>query len=271
MSAPAIPQADLHERVISAVREARAPVTVKNLARVLKVKKAGDADLSQAIESAVDGRQIYRWPDRGRSQYFWNVAPEEAAREAIVTTAAAQALSKIALSRLAAKKLPGFPAKRMESIVSTLLADHQLHAVPGLAGRTKVLLRPGDQLAYFNAVRSFVEERIRAAGFDPAVFFKENSSPEGELRSGHPDAAKLILEAVHSLEPVRGVPVSTLRLRNHLPNLTKREFDAAALELRKKQQVFLSQHADPYNLAQDDKNLLIDGQDGTYYVAIAIR
>ncbi len=89
--------------------------------------------------------------------------------------------------------------------------------------------------------------------------------------SGHPDAAKLILEAVHSLEPVRGVPVSTLRLRNHLPNLTKREFDAAALELRKKQQVFLSQHADPYNLAQDDKNLLIDGQDGTYYVAIAIR
>ena len=68
-----------------------------------------------------------------------------------------------------------------------------------------------------------------------------------------------------------GVPVSTLRLRNQLPHLSKEEFDAAALELRKKEQVFLSQHADPYNLSQENKDLLIDGQDGTYYVAIAIR
>jgi hypothetical protein len=53
--------------------------------------------------------------------------------------------------------------------------------------------------------------------------------------------------------------------------LTKRELDAAALELREKQQVYLSLDADPYNLSQEDKNLLIDGQDGTYYVAVAIR
>ena len=70
---------------------------------------------------------------------------------------------------------------------------------------------------------------------------------------------------------MKGVPVSTLRLRNYLPKLSKQEFDAAALELRRKEQVFLSQHADPYNLSEEDKNLLIDGQDGTYYVAIAIR
>jgi hypothetical protein len=60
-------------------------------------------------------------------------------------------------------------------------------------------------------------------------------------------------------------------LRNHLPQLSKNEFDAAALELRKKERVFLSQHVDPYNISQEDKDLLIDGQDGTYYVAIAIR
>jgi hypothetical protein len=47
--------------------------------------------------------------------------------------------------------------------------------------------------------------------------------------------------------------------------------DLAALELRNKQQAFLSLHADPHNISQEDKNILIDGQDGTYYVAIAIR
>jgi hypothetical protein len=65
--------------------------------------------------------------------------------------------------------------------------------------------------------------------------------------------------------------VSTLRLRNHLPNIGKREFDTAALELRRKQEVFLNLHADPYNIPQSEKDLLIDGGDGTYYVAIALR
>jgi hypothetical protein len=45
----------------------------------------------------------------------------------------------------------------------------------------------------------------------------------------------------------------------------------AALELRKKQAVFLSVHDDPHNISQEAKDLLIDGQDGTYYVAVAIR
>jgi hypothetical protein len=146
-----------------------------------------------------------------------------------------------------------------------------LQAVPAFASRAKLLVRAGDHKAYFSAARFFIEQKIRSAGFDPAGFFTENSSPHDQLTVAQLDDAALILEAVRSLEPVKGVPVSTLRLRNHLPDLTKHQFDVAALELRKKLQVFLSQHADPYNLCQEDKDLLIDGQDGTYYVAIAIR
>jgi hypothetical protein len=129
----------------------------------------------------------------------------------------------------------------------------------------------GEREAYFNAARSFLEKKIRAAGFDPAGFFRENSAPQDKLPVEQFHTAARIIEAVRSLEPVKGVPVSTLRLRNHLPQLSKNEFDAAALELRKKERVFLSQHVDPYNISQEDKDLLIDGQDGTYYVAIAIR
>ncbi len=270
MSASAVPHDDLRERIIAAVRDAKKPVTVKNLLKICKAKKTDDASLRAALESAAGAGQLYCWPDRGRSQYFWHVSPEQAAREAVLAAAATQVLSKPDLSKLA-KKLPGFPVKRMESVVSELIAEKQLQTVPAFVGKSKLLLRTGHQGAYFRAARSFVEGAIRSAGFDPAAFFSENLVQPDRITDKRVDVAAIILEAVHSQEPVKGVPVSTLRLRNQLPHLSKHEFDAAALELRKRQQVFLSLHADPYNISQEDKDLLIDGQDGTYYVAIAIR
>jgi len=273
MSAPAIPQPDLRDRVIAAVRDAKEPVRFNSLAKSAKVKKANHEHLRAVLESAVGTGQVYRWPDRGKSQYFWHVAPEEKAREAILTAAATRALSKAALGKLAIKneKLPGFSAKHVQSLISALIGERRLQKVPAFIGRSKLLVRTGDSEAYFRAAQTFLEEKFRSAGFDPATFFSENSSARDKLTDTQVAAAALIIEAVRSLEPVKGVPVSTLRLRNHIPNLSKKEFDAAALELRKKQEVFLSQHADPYNLSQEDKDLLIDGQDGTYYVAIAIR
>jgi hypothetical protein len=271
MSAPAIPQSDLRERIVAAVRDAKKPVTLNGLAKLLKAAKASIEPLRAALESAVGAGQVYRWPDRRGSQYFWHISPEQAAREAILAAASTQALSKTALAKLAAKKLPGFPVKNVELVIAALGSEKVLQAVPAFTGNSKLFVRTGESEAYFNTARFFVEKTIRSAGFDPAAFFSENSSPREKLTVAKADTAAIIFEAVQSLEPVRGVPVSTLRLRNHLPNLSKHEFDLGALELRGKQQVFLSQHADPYNLSQEDKDLLIDGQDGTYYVAIAIR
>ena len=260
MPASATPQDNLRDRILAAVRDAKKPLTFKDLAKRLKAK----ADpLRAELELAVGAGQVHRWPDFRRSQCFWSFSPEEKAREAILEAAADQALSKSDLSKAAAKHLPGFPVKRIESVLSEMAAASQMQTVPAFTGRSKLFVRAGDREAYFNAARAFVEGKIRSAGFDPAAFFTPKSAPV--------DAAAQLLEAVRSLEPVAGVPVSTLRLRNHLPQLAKHEFDAAALDLRKKQAVFLSLHADPYNLSEEDKNLLIDGGDGTYYVAIAIR
>jgi hypothetical protein len=267
MSAPAIPQQNLRERIVAAVRQAKKPISFKALAKLLKAK---DESFQAAMESLIEAGQVYRWPDYRKSEYFWSVSSEEKAREAILS-AASGAFSKTDLSKVAAKKLPGFPAKKLENVVSALVADKQLQQVPAFASGAKLLVRTGDSNAYFNAARTFIEKKFRAAGFDAAPLFSENSLPGDKLTITESDAPALILDAVRSLEPVKGVPVSTLRLRNYLPKLSKQEFDAAALELRRKEQVFLSQHADPYNLSEEDKNLLIDGQDGTYYVAIAIR
>src|ERR1700735_5092054 len=107
MSASAVPHDDLQERIVAAVHEAKKPLTVKNLIKICKVKKADEASLQAALEAAAGAGQLYRWPDRGRSQYFWYVSAEQAAREAVLAAAATQALSKPDLSKLA-KKLPGF-------------------------------------------------------------------------------------------------------------------------------------------------------------------
>ncbi|HWF46360.1 MAG TPA: hypothetical protein VG168_05100 [Bryobacteraceae bacterium] len=269
MSAPAIPQSELRERILTKVRESKKPVTFKDLLKSVKAKN--EEPFRAELESAISEKSIYRWPDRGRSQYFWHVSPEERAREAILEAAASQALSKPDLSKAAAKKLPGFPQKRMDNEVSALLSDKQLQQVPAFASNTKLLVRTGDGQAYFNAARAFVATKIEKAGFDPTTFLTGNASPQSKAALPEPDAVARILEAILALEPQPGVPVSTLRLRNHLRDLSKQEFDMAALELRKKQEVFLSQHADPNNISQEEKDLLIDGQDGTYYVAIAIR
>ena len=79
---------------------------------------------------------------------------------------------------------------------------------------------------------------------------------------GEPDsaAADLMLQAVRRLEPIKGVPVSTLRLREALPQLSKAEFDRAAVLLRKQRRAFLSQHADPNNISDADRDLLIEDE-----------
>lgn len=139
--------------------------------------------------------------------------------------------------------------------MTDLVAEKQLRAVPAFSSSAKLLVRGNDSKAYFSAARSFVETKIRKAEFDPAAFFTGNSSADDSSLNVRADAAALVLEAVRSVEPIRGVPVSTLRLRNHLPTLAKREFDLAALALREKQQVSLSLNADPHSLSQEDKDL----------------
>src|SRR5271165_4555345 len=148
MSAPAIPQGDLQARLVTEVRDARKPLSFSSLAKLVKVKKAQTELLRTALDLAVQAGQVHRWPDSGRSQYFWHLPPEQAAREAILAAAAAEALSKALLSKLSAKKLFGFPVKRIQGVLSVLIAEKQLQAVPGFAGKSELVLRPGDQEVY---------------------------------------------------------------------------------------------------------------------------
>jgi hypothetical protein len=252
------------QRVAELLRAAAKPLTYAGLR---KAARLSDDELKSALEAATAQGSAFRWPDYKRSQYFWSSAPEQAAQEAVLAQGAELALPRTTLLEQARKRVPGFSKQAMERIVASLIASGELQRVPAFTAG-KLLMRSGCLAAYEASARAFVEKKFRQAGFDPSHFLR-TEPVEGPLLTAA--AGPQILEAIRSLEPVAGVPVSTQRLRNRLPGLAKNDFDAAALELRKKQQVFLSLHHDPHNLSPQDRDLLIDGGDGTYYVAIAIR
>jgi len=270
MSATDNAPGDLSERIIACVRAAEKPIAFGKLLKAANATKA-EAEFLDALTSATNGGQVHRWPDYRKVHYFWHASADEKAREAVLAVAAVQALSKTGLSKAAVKQVQGFPHKSMDLMISAIIAEKHLKAVPAFASNSKLFVLPNDSQAYFNAGRSFIEAKIRKADFDPAAFFIGNSSAHDKLAVVPEAAADLILEAVRKLEPVPGVPVPTLRLRNYLPNIAKSEFDAGALELRRRQEVFLSLHADHYNISETEKDFLIDGGDGTYYVGVALR
>ncbi len=269
MSSPESSAADAVEAVVELLRAAAKPLTF----RLLKERAHLDEGvLRSALEMAAAEGRAFRWPDYRRAQYFWSQSAEQAARDAALEISSKLALSQTILAGQARKRVPGFSQKAMQPLVAGLVAEGQLQKVAALSGSSKLLIRPGDSAAYAATARTFIEQKFLKAGLDPAAFFGSSAPREAKPAPLPPaNAPALLLNAVRSLQPSEGVPVTAQRLRQHLPGLSKSEFDAAALELRRNQQVFLTLHHDPNSLPPPESNLLIDGGEGNYYVSIAIR
>jgi hypothetical protein len=276
MSTSETPLTGFTGRIAALLQPARKPLTFKQLMVALnqglkKAERLDDAKLKTALEAAVNQRALFRWPDYRGAQCFWSQSPDQAAQQAVLAIATEEALSKTELIGRACKKVQGFSRKAMQRIVLDLAASRELQPVAAFTSG-KLLMRSGSQAAYAAAARKFIEKKFRNAGFDPAEFLRPPGSADAHpVPAASLDPAARILEVVRSLEPNAGVPVSTQNLRKHLPALGKSEFDAAGLKLRDTEQVFLSLHHDPHNLTQQERDLLIDGGDGKFYVAIAIR
>jgi hypothetical protein len=256
------------ERVADLLLKAEKPVTFRQLKLSARLE---DRALEDALEAARLEGKGFRWPDYKRRQYFWSQSAEEAAERAVLETASTSALSRTKLIDRARKMVPGFAPTAMQQIIANLLSGRQLQQVPAFTSG-KLLIRSGELAAYAASARAFIEQKFRKAGFDPSMFLSSipaAANPPAVETSGN--VAALLLDAVRSLQPSEGAPVTAQRLRQRLPAVSKSEFDAAAFELRRKELVFLTLHHDPFGLAQPERDLLIDAGDGTYYVSIAIR
>jgi hypothetical protein len=229
----------------ASLRTEAAPVTFAKLRKAHVNKKAGifEADLRAALDSGISNGEIFAWP---KSRY-WHVDPAAHLQGEILSQCAATARKKTEI------KAKGRPPKEVAGAIERLLADGKLLKYPALAGSSKLFVSAGSPQAYWAYVEAFVAEKLKKAGI-------EESNVEEK-----------IWDHLVKIEPDNDAPVSAARLRKAASIADKRRFDDAVLKLREQRRIHLSRHDDPHSLTTQDREDLIDGKDGSYYVAITRR
>ena len=219
-----------------------APVSLAKLKKAYKITKKSaltEADLRQALTA--DG--IYAWPKNS----YWHVDPAAQLRSEILTLCGRKALKKAEI------KVKGRAPKEVGAAVDGLVEERKLLKYPALAGASSLLVAAGAPEAYWEYVREVVNAKLKKAGIEE----------EG--------LEEKIFSVLPTLEPEWNVPISTARVRRALGAVDKKRFDEAALKLREDRRVYLSLHDHPMGLSAEDRDLLIDGKDGRFYVAISRR
>ena len=208
-------------------------------------KKVGilEADLRTALNAALIARSVYAWPKNS----YWHLDPEAQLHTEILNSCAAIAHKRTAI------KVKGRTPKDVAAAVDRLLDQKKLLRYPALSGTAVLLVTATVPRAYWAYVEAFVKEKLKKAGIEEAALDEE------------------IWEHLVRLEPDKDVPVSVVRLRKALSHADKQRFDEAALKLREQRRVHLSLHDDPHGLSAEDREGLIDGKGGRYYVAITRR
>jgi len=248
-------------RVRAVLDSAKAPVALKALA---KQTKLSPVELRAVLAAELDRRSIYRWPDARKDQRFWNRSAEATLEQHILGITTQCAIPLAALSKEVRKRMPPYPAKLIASAIQQLIRDKQLVKYRAFNGSSQIIGRAGRIEAYEAAARNAIEAiRAQVAALGGAI--------ESPAVPPDTDLETAILESMALLEPSHTAPVSVRELRAALPHAAKGAFDQAALRLRNRRRVFLSRHDFPQSLSLEDRSALIEGPDGSYYVAIAAR
>jgi len=232
------------KEVLAKLQSEPGPVSWPKLKKAFAGKKSGvsEADLREALT----GGGIFAWTKPKNS--YWSVDPGAWLEMEILKQCASKAVAKVTVK--AAGK------KEVDEAVARLTALGKIVPYPALEGKKKVLVTAaGGYEAYWAYVREMIAEKLEKAGIEEARLEEK------------------IWDILPKLEPERDVPVSTARVRRALglSGVDKRRFDEAALNLRQQRRVYLSQHDHALAVSAEERELLIDGKDGKYYVAITRR
>jgi hypothetical protein len=231
--------------LLAALRREPAPVSFVKLKKAHVNKKAGvsEADLRASLNSALISGDIFAWP---RNSY-WHVDPAAQLLSQILSQSAVKARKRTEI------KVKGHTPKDIGANIERLVAEKKLLKYPALAGSSVLYVSAGSPQAYWAYVQAFVADKLKKAGIEEA------------------NLEDKIWEHLVKLEADDDVPVSVARVRKAVSFADKQGFDEAALKLREQRRIHLSQHDDPRGLSTEDREDLIDGRDGKYYVAITRR
>jgi hypothetical protein len=233
--------------LVAGLRTEPAPVSFAKLKKAHVNKKAGalEAHLRAAIEAALGSGVIFAWPKNS----FWHIDPEARLQSEILSRCATKASKKSEI------KVAGRSGKDVSRSIERLAAEKKLLPYPALAGTSVLLVSADSPQAYWAYVQTFVADKLKKAGIEEV---------------GLEDK---IWDILPQLEPEKNVPVSTARVRGALglAEADKKRFDEAVLKMREQRRVYLSQHDHPQGLSSSERDGLVDGRDGRYYVAITRR
>jgi hypothetical protein len=231
--------------LLASLRSETAPVTFAKLKKAHVNKKTGvsEADFRSALDSAVSSSDIFVWA----KNRYWHIDPEAQLQSEILNQCATQARKKTEI------KVKGRTQKDVAAAIDRLLAARKLLRYPALAGSSVLFVAVGSPQAYWTYVQAFVAEKLKKAGI-----------AEASLEES-------IWDHLVKLEPDNDAPVSAARIRKATAIADKRRFDEAVLKLRDERRIHLSPHDDPQSLSAQDREELIQGKDGSYYVAITRR
>jgi hypothetical protein len=229
------------------------PLSFAKLKKAYGITKKTEPDLRAALASS----GIFPWPKNS----YWHTDPATHLQNEILHQCSAQARKKTEIKG---------PKKDLAAAIHHLLAEKKLIEYPALAGASKILVPAAAPQAYWSYVQSFVAVKLKKAGIEQPNLTEAKPQQPAPAETNLPEK---IWEILPKLEPQKDVPVSTARLRRALGLVEtgKAQFDQAALKLREQRRVYLSQHDHPLGLNPEDRDWLIDGKDGRYYVAITRR
>lgn len=266
---------DLMDEVVQRLSAARKPVSYAALSKALVKKSRGisDATLREAISSAVNEGRAFHWGSYARSsQCYWTTSRDQWLSRRIVEqcSAIAQIQSQV--------KVRGVSDTAIRAAMNELIGAGKLQRYPGI-GQEKVRIGASPQ-AYAAALREFVVKKLEKSNIPQDVFFSSPDETAVVSASMHSSAdshsseavmAERILETLPKLERP-GLPVASVVLRRSLGigDTNKREFDGAVMQLSNQRRIYLSAHHDAHGLAAADRDNLIDGGEGRYYVALTL-
>lgn len=244
--------------MLAAIREARQPATLAELAGPVGLKPADAKKLLSEMEG------IFSW-----GAAWWHKSSIDVARERVLE-AAAEVPTEAELARKAGIGKPELKPAQIKSAKESLLAE-------------KLLYRIGKRIMDPPHAQDWLETEI--AGILKAAHWDRPAAQIRALLSGAPpaqlpqstdtveDTAEKIFTAMNRIAFSPGATVTFYRLRQQpeLAGIPKKIFDEAALLLQKERKALLAVHDHASALAPEEREKFVTDGLGTYYVSIYSR
>jgi len=262
---------EAERRLMEMVRAAGAPTPEKKLLSALWPKGLDPQPLSERLVRLEREGRLRRWP--GKTVLWWHLGPEEALGEALLSALGDRAMERARWLREARTRLRGPSAVQWQQAAADLIASGRVvaHAAK-IEGKKVEVCAPAEHRAalldvYRPVLARLVEEWRRLGIRQEEIRRFLAFEPPAAART---DELLAELRRLERESPPPN-PVARLRRRAALQQLSKEEFDRAALDLLRQGRVYMAPHDHPARLAAADREELVTDGAGTFYVSISAR